>query len=248
MRVLKPLPVDMVRRSFFNTSVADIYRAVDGQSMLGAFTQLLCSLDAMSQLCESDKDTQATSTVESCTSCHRPKASIETCRECGQALPDTALGRTFRRWIRDWLRKHSDYKPDEQFLYELRCGLVHAHGGGPAFSLTHGHPEQHWNGLVRLAHQQKGYILNLDSILAEYTLAVSSCFDDLEPHWSEDPRRTVRQLDRLISLVTYGEYIEPPKKFAQMHRHLAFLDQRAQQTASQLQQKIQRSLSAKEKS
>ena len=40
----------MVKRCFFDTAIADIFRAIRGGSLMGAFTQSMCAIDAMAYL------------------------------------------------------------------------------------------------------------------------------------------------------------------------------------------------------
>jgi hypothetical protein len=43
----KELDIDYFKRSFFNTAVADVYRAIDGKCLIGAFILTFCLIDQM---------------------------------------------------------------------------------------------------------------------------------------------------------------------------------------------------------
>jgi len=220
---LKPLKPTYLRYSFFNTSVADVYRAMNGGCLLGSFVLLFCSMDAMSQIYASQSlDDESEKKI---------------CDTCQQPIPLIKIGNSFRKWIRTFLKKESPYV-EPQFLYELRCGLVHAHGSQIGsrlnYSLTHRQPELHWNGLVN-PQNEKGYILNLESMLAEYVLATANCFDVLESAWTADIGKMVANLNRLVSLFQGPMLIEPPEKFATMHPSLGVFDDNDHPTLSQIE-------------
>ena len=71
-------------------------------------------------------------------------------------------------------------RPD--VLYALRCGLVHTYGYGRemrkcglhGFTYVHDQPQDHWNQAVA-----NTCVLNLESHVAEVTVAAFEFFDDL---------------------------------------------------------------------
>lgn len=141
--------VSGVKYRFFDMAIADIIRAIRGRSLMGAFTLSMCAIDAMGYL--------------------------------RNALPSDKPGPNFRRWVEDWMVPlNSDCRPD--VLYALRCGLVHTYGyanamrkcGMRGFSYAHDRPADHW-----AETPPHYYTLNLDSHVAEVTVAAFKFFDDL---------------------------------------------------------------------
>jgi hypothetical protein len=73
-------------------------------------------------------------------------------------------------------------RPD--FLYGVRCGLVHTYGYGKALEdcgveriiFTHNNPKSHWD----YQHQSNTFQLNLESHIAEVTVAAFDFFKKLE--------------------------------------------------------------------
>lgn len=141
---------DILKKCFFDTAIADIYRAIRGGSLIGAFTLSMCSVDAMAYLSD--------------------------------ALPDKGNRENFEKWIQDWVTPlNSKCRPE--VLYAVRCGLVHTYGyaermkviGIQGFSLTHNHPAQHWT-----QPKPDVVVLNLDSLVAEITIAAYNFFEQLQ--------------------------------------------------------------------
>lgn len=163
--------LSVVKRCFFDTSIADIYRAIRGNSLIGAFTQSMCAIDAMAYLYD--------------------------------ALPGKGNRANFERWVRDWIVPlNSNCRPD--VLYALRCGLVHTYGyadamkrcGVKGISYTHNDPKLHWT-----QGEPNVYILNLDSHVAEVTVAASAFFNRLQLTCSADSARARSVIDRVQKLL-----------------------------------------------
>ena len=138
-----------VKYRFFDMAIADIIRAIRGRSLMGAFTLSMCAVDAMAYL--------------------------------HNALPSNGSGDYFKRWVQDWMvALNQSCRPD--VLYALRCGLVHTYGysnamrrcGLRGFWYVHDKPTAHW------VETEPGYhTLNLESHVAEVTVAAFNFFDDL---------------------------------------------------------------------
>jgi len=141
--------VSSVKYRFFDMAIADIIRAIRGRSLLGAFTLSMCAIDAMAYI-------------------RKP-------------LPKKESGENFKKWVEGWMVPlNGNCRPD--VLYALRCGLVHTYGYGDAmrkcgvhaFNYVHNRPQDHWDQRVA-----NSYVLNLESHVAEVTVAAFTFFDDL---------------------------------------------------------------------
>jgi hypothetical protein len=247
------LDASIIRRSFFNTSIADIYRAIDGGSLVGAYTLLLCSLDALANIASSEADEGA----DACGTCGQKRTDkVSICSECDKPRAASDAGKVFRTWCEKWLKEEAGQKNCRpQFLYELRCALVHAHGAGKnmtrvfGYQLQHDMPSNHWKPMhipKKLAELdlQPGYILNLESLLAEYVFAAWKFFQAMEATWAEQ-QAVIRQ--RLLSLVGLFAMDEknrvvllgqPPATFAQMHAALGVLDKPDEISIGMIQHQI----------
>lgn len=204
----------ILKLCFFDTAIADIYRAIRGGSLIGAFTQSMCAIDAMAYLCD--------------------------------ALPGEGTRANFERWVQDWIVPlNGNCRPD--VLYALRCGLVHTYGyadamnrcGVRGFSYTHNHPERHW-----AQPRPDVYILNLDSHVAEVTVAAYTFFDKLKVNCAADSARARSVIDRAQKLIYVKSYIQvqvdpagqvlilpvirTQDRFAKMDAALASLDDQSQ--------------------
>lgn len=169
--------LSVVKRCFFDTSIADIYRAIRGGSLIGAFTQSMCAIDAMAYLYD--------------------------------ALPGKGNRKNFERWVRDWIAPlNAKCRPDA--LYSLRCGLVHTYGyadamkrcGVTGIQYTHNNPKLHWT-----QPEPNVYILNLDSHVAEVTVAAFAFFNRLQLTCSADSARARSVIDRVQKLIYVQKYI-----------------------------------------
>lgn len=141
--------VSGVKYRFFDMAIADISRAIRGRSLMGAFTLSMCAIDAMAYI-------------------RKP-------------LPKKGPRENFKKWVNDWMVPlNGNCRPD--VLYALRCGLVHTYGyaeamrkcGLHAFNYVHNHPQDHWDQPVA-----GSYVLNLETHVAEVTVAAFKFFDDL---------------------------------------------------------------------
>jgi len=138
-----------VKYRFFDMAIADIIRAIRGRSLMGAFTLSMCAIDAMAYI-------------------RKP-------------LPKKGPGENFKKWVEDWIVPlNGNCRPD--VLYALRCGLVHTYGyakamrkcGLHAFTYVHNQPQDHWDQPAA-----NSCVLNLESHVAEVTVAAFNFFDDV---------------------------------------------------------------------
>jgi hypothetical protein len=138
-----------VKYRFFDMAVADIIRAIRGKSLMGAFTLSMCAIDAMAYL--------------------------------RNALPSKRSAENFRKWVEDWMVPlNGNCRPD--VLYALRCGLVHTYGYAEAmqrcgllgYEYVQNQPQDHWGQPAA-----NRYVLNLETHVAEVTVAAFKFFDDL---------------------------------------------------------------------
>lgn len=166
----------ILKQCFFDTAIADIYRAIRGGSLIGAFTLSMCSVDAMAYL--------------------------------SNVLPNKGNRENFEKWIQDWMTPlNSKCRPD--VLYAVRCGLVHTYGyaermgaiGIQGFSLTHNHPAQHWT-----QPNPNTVVLNLDSLVAEVTIAAYHFFGQLQEN-ETDLHRIQSIAERAGKLIYVRSYV-----------------------------------------
>ncbi len=215
----------LLKYHFFNTSITDILRAIRGKSLLGAFTLSMCSIDAMAYLYND--------------------------------LPNEEIGENFINWVKKWLVPiNSDCNPD--VLYALRCGLVHTYGfakamercGLEGFYYVHNQPNKHW----KQPHANV-FVLNLDSHIAELTIAAYSYFDKLREickFGTERAKTIIERVQRLIYLqsgiaVKQNEkgqmqifaLIRIPQRYAEMNSVLKTLDLRRQPHVGEIRKAIQ---------
>lgn len=215
---------DVIKYSFFDMSIADIFRAIRGGSLLGAFTQSMCSIDAMAYLYN--------------------------------ALPDNTNRENYEEWVKVFIVPlNKDCDP--QILYAIRCGLVHTYGYSERMKkvrmrgvqYTHNNPKLHWN------QKEPGvYILNLESLIAEVTIAASKFFQKLKSIYLSDPNRA-KVIIRRVQLLNYLhiriyriqkgklEYTtgyRMKKRFADMDEALASLDRKRIPKVKTIEKAIQK--------
>lgn len=248
------LSTDIVRRSFFNTSLSEIYRAIDGRCLTGAFTLILCSLDALTNLEPDIKEGNF------CSACGQlTDKTIKTCGECSKPVFSMDLGKSFRNWCKRWLVTELKLRDcDPQFLYELRCSLVHAHGLGKGLSSRTGFqlpfdlPSEHWQKISLPAPLQDdslraGYVLNLDSLLSELVLAAWRFFKHMEIQWGDDQNIIGTRLFSLIGVAAtdlsgrFHQFHQPPTLYSKMHPALAIFDDAEEPSLSRIRYHIHES-------
>jgi hypothetical protein len=168
--------VSGVKYRFFDMAIADIIRAIRGRSLIGAFTLSMCAIDAMA--------------------CIRYRPTKR------------GYGENFKKWVEDWVVPlNGNCRPD--VLYALRCGLVHTYGyaqamrkcGVHGFDYVDGQPQHHWD--QRVANR---YVLNLESHVAEVTVAAFKFFDDLAFLCAEDSTLDSEVAGRAGTLIVIHKY------------------------------------------
>jgi hypothetical protein len=193
-----------IKMGFFDMSIGNIYRAIQGRAYLGAFTLTMASIDAMAYLeYATDKNDRNGRTG----------------------------GNEFKQWAKDNLTQKDETKAE--ILWGCRCGLMHALGFPSDatrdgiitnYSYTHDHPERHWE------RQGDGhYRLNLESLAAEVTVEAYKVFTKREQQEKDDPEK-VQQFVKNGSRMVFASG-ETPKRFADLQcldriarNALAYLD------------------------
>jgi len=168
--------VSAAKYRFFDMAIGDIMRAIRGRSLMGAFTLSMCAIDAM--------------------------AYIRT------PLPKKRSRENFKKWVEDWMVPLNGNCPPD-VLYALRCGLVHTYGyaeamrncGLHAFTYVHDQPQDHWNQPVA-----NSYVVNLESHVAEVTVAAFKFFDDLAFLCAQDSTLDRQFAARARSLIVIHMY------------------------------------------
>jgi hypothetical protein len=218
---------DLIRRAFFNTSVADVYRIYEQGLILPAYTMLFCGINVIAGM----EDRLLSGLHEA-----RKK-----CETCNQPIGQTGDSKLFQRWVDKWIKKDINKKTNAHFLYALRNSLVHARGWSGTlqedyngYQLGHDQPDKHWEQMKppdwvpRSGKWSAGYILNLESLLAEFVIGAKHFFDWAEPQWTTKElvfnelksmaEGTQVQEDKRVSIQ------EAPRKYQQMHFYLYPLD------------------------
>ena len=174
------LDVQLARRLFFHMAIADFFRAIRGGCHMGAFTLSVCAIDAMAYL--------------------------------RNPLPGAGTATNFKQWVQHWLVPlNKECKPE--VLYAVRCGLVHTYGlsdamrkcGMTGVRYAHNEPAFHWK------QQAPGYyVLSLDRLVAEVSLAAFGFFDDLGSLCQGDPafERELKARLSSLNLITRTEILQ----------------------------------------
>jgi hypothetical protein len=215
----------ILKQCFFDTAIADIYRAIRGGSLIGAFTLSMCSIDALAYLADT--------------------------------LPGDGNRKNFEKWIQDWVTPLNS-KCNPEILYAVRCGLVHTYGYAKrmkvidlqGLSLTHNHPAQHWS-----QPKPDTVILNLDSLVAEVTIAAYNFFGQLQENETDTHliQSIVERAGKLIYVrsyvpvsiapdgtITIRKMISTQKHFAKMDTALAPLDSRTKPQVKTIEDEIRK--------
>jgi hypothetical protein len=121
--------------------------------------------------------------------------------------------------------------------------------GMQGFSLTHNHPEQHWN-----QPRANIFTLNLDSLVAEVTVAAYNFFDQLQKNSNgvSQNQSMIERAQKLIYVQSYMPIVDflngrinlervvhTQDRFAKMDIALAPLDNAEQIQVRAVQNKIQ---------
>lgn len=199
----EPTTITELKFNVFHLGIVEIFRAIQGHGCrFGAFTLGMCAIDAMAFLAFANNENFEKDTEEP--------------------------GRQgFVTWVKENMPNYNctvGKYPKSEVLHRLRCGLVHAMGypaerekkkgtpkkkkGTPidikAWRYTHDEPDAHWSTF----NNQEGYVLNLDSFLAELTIGGYVFFKRLEEKEQQDPSHVqyiLRENAPKISYVCIGK-------------------------------------------
>jgi len=214
----------LVCKAFFNTSIADVYRSMQGASLVGAYTLLFCSINAIAYIGLEGEDA--------------PEEQ-NTCAKCNQRVGQTKDSKVFQNWVERWIKKREggNRNCNPHFLYCVRNCLVHVHGSTESlsasyagFRLTHDEPKRHWERFESDA--KKGYYLNLESLLAEYVAGASDFFQSVK----DNPSIETRLKSQLRTDVS--KPLDAPHTYRQMHYALDVLDKRHPPDVEQIRRRI----------
>lgn len=228
--------VDDYKRAFFDSSIADILRAIDGGSLIGAYTLTFCSIAALSEIYLSgdfkyvevdDSKTWFGNLLAHCPSLIRDCFS----REIQQKH---TVGKTYKNWIRKWFKKAGVAKPPEFALYAIRCSLVHTYGessdfkreGIKGYELDSGNPDVHFTKKDRENSSKPITVLNLETFVSQFIVAAFYFFDELKELDGNEKDVLLKRLSPLIYVLEDGSHnhIEAPKEYKKMHSALSSLD------------------------
>lgn len=199
--------LEIAQKTFFSTCVADIYRAVDGGCLLGAFTLTLCGIAALSELAW-----------------------------IADGRTEDDHSKMYRCWVKQWIVKKSNKKCNPFALYGIRCALVHTHGSSKAlkeanidgYFLEHDNKQEHWQKKTLGDTTKFGYTVNLESLIAEMTFGAASFFKEVTPVAGHE-QAFQKALKDLISLVstqgtTVTQRVLDTRPYAEIHSALAIWD------------------------
>ncbi len=229
------MPIDRVlvetsKKNFFSTCIGDLYRAVDGDCLVGAFTLAACAVGALS-------------TLE-----HVAGGSPQVLRR-GRMVdkPDNEI---FREWVEQWIRPLNGTCNALQ-LYWIRCALAHTHGvsdslrsraGIDGYVFTHDEPALHWT-IRPLSAGRSAVCLNLESLVAEVSLAAWNFFGGMTVAAGAEPA-TEAELKDLMSLLDMGSgtatRLPDPRTYAEIHPALSIWDASAAPNLIDIRETIHR--------
>lgn len=234
------MKVDDYKRKFFDSSVADILRAIHGGSLIGGFTLTFCSIGALSEIYRNGDfaESRRKASHPGCLLSLLKKSNVPLEMEGNAAVN---LSNFYRKWVQKWFKKAGRKKPHEWFLYAVRCALTHTYGPSDelqrnkisGYSLQHRKPELHLTSAAKKQADTEfkpGYVLNLETFVAEFIVAACCFFDDMDNLNGEDRETLLKRLDKLIDIYDPNDNgnpnnrLNPPKTYAQMHIALASLD------------------------
>jgi hypothetical protein len=217
------------KKNFFSTCIADIYRAIEGDSLVGSFTLIACAIGALAEIA------------------HLSNGSPQVAK-AGVGMRDKHDNEKYRDWVSSWIvPRNSHCNP--QYLYWIRCALAHTHGvsdslraaGFSGYAFTHDEPTKHWN--VNGTTPNQILTLNLETLLAELSLATWDFFDTITPLTAVEAA-VGKELEDLISLVsmapTLSERHVDTRTYTQIHSGLARWDLTMTPTIAELESDIVR--------
>jgi hypothetical protein len=151
-----------IKYCFFGTSIRDIYRAIRGASLLGAFTLSVCAVDAMAHLYMPFPGKRKNR--ENYQKWVEDWITHKINRKC---LPEVLYG------LRCGLAHTSGYSDALQ-----KCGVE-------MIRYTHNNPDLHWT-----KPEPTHYIVNLESLVAEITVGGYCFFDEFKAISAKDNKAT----------------------------------------------------------
>ena len=143
---------EIIKRSFFNLAVGDVLRAMIGQSLVGSIILSLCVIDYLAFF---DFDESVIKT----------KKGIEKKAEQGKS--------DYKKVIKSYINRDLSKKYPANWVYALRCSLVHSYATSKAFGesppyrgyrLTSCQPEWH---LEPLPENREILALNCESFICD---------------------------------------------------------------------------------
>lgn len=197
---------------FFGTSIRDIYRAIRGASLLGAFTLSVCSVEAMAYLYE---PLPGKGTKENFKKWVEDWITRNINKKC---LPDVIYG------FRCGLVHTYGYSDALE-----KCGVE-------KIIYTHNKPDSHWE-----KPEPTCYTVNLESLVAEITVGAYHFFDRLrvicQTNKMED--ELIRRAHNLtyVNSVTSAA-AQGPRVFAKLDSTLASLDDQGEPKVEIIEESI----------
>jgi hypothetical protein len=223
----------ILKHCFFDTAIADIYRAIRGGSLLGAFVQSMCTIDAMAYLGNLAPEKATRANFEKWVQ----DWMVPLDRDC---RPDVLYA------LRCGLVHTYGYADRMEKL------------GIKGFSYVHDCPDLHW-----VQSSPDVYVMNLESHVAEVTVGAWYFFESLHDTYGKGPEQTNSVIERAqkliyvqsrisVSLQPDGKVIVIPlvrtqRQFGRMDGALACLDGPANPTTEMLANAI-RSIYQREES
>lgn len=198
------------KSQFFENNIGDILRAMDGNSILGAFILTLCSIGALSSL-------YSVTDI---------------------AFRTYSDKRKFEVWIDTWMRRFDSPQTllyPAGYLYAVRCALVHTYGGAaaldrieiPAYTLTFDCPTLH------MLHQISNgkvvcHIVNLECLLADFITGAWDFWSTLEVQqslqsdFSSECKMLIAEIDRPVNPTI--KVSKAGRRFGDIHFALSTFD------------------------
>ncbi len=217
------------KKNFFSTCIADMYRAIEGDSLVGSFTLIACAIGALAEIAHLSNGSPLVPTDTGGT---RKKRDNE----------------KYREWVTSWLVPING-RCNPKYLYSIRCALAHTHGASDSlrgedfsgYAFTHDEPTKHWD--VYGTAPNKVLTLNLETMLAELSLATWNFFDSIAPLPAVEAD-LIKELEDLITVVSmaplHGIRQVDTRPYAELHGGLARWDLSTTPTIPELESDIVR--------
>jgi hypothetical protein len=166
-----------IRYGFFGHAIADIYKAIKGQSYIGAFTLSMCTISALAEIEWSNNNQDLVDNDGNFTISRNKLIS-------GYNKMDKTI---FQDWLKRWIVDTGiNSQLDVGMLYVLRNILVHSYGATDLLNTSDStnylfmrdEPHLHCDNTNRI------YKLNLESLVAEITLGADQFFTEMKNDWN----------------------------------------------------------------